>query len=375
MIEFDELNVLADPVVILYEKYQTSVIEDIAKRIARLPYLSTRAAYMMARLTQSGMVYEKALEQLARVTGKSKAELKKMFRAAGVKTLKFDDAIYRAAGFKPLPLNLSPPMLEVLAAGYRKTLGLMVNLTSTTAIESELAFIEAADLAYLQISSGAFDYDSAIKNAVIDVAAKGIRTVSYPSGRKHQLDVAVRRATLTGVGQTAGNIQWERLKQFGTDLVQVSAHIGARNEGEGPMNHESWQGKIYSISGTHKRYGNFLEITGYGTGPGLLGWNCRHSYYPFFEGISVKGPVDPKDYKGKTVQYKGKQIDFYKATQIQRRIEREIRKAKRVGLALAASGQDPAPAKIRIRALQLKMRIFIGETELNRQYQREQVRY
>ena len=374
MVEFDELNVLSDPVVILFEKYQTSVIEDIARRLSRLPYTSKTAVWMMARLNASGMIYEHALEELYKVTGISKVRLKEMFRVAGIRTVKFDDAIYKAAGLKVFPV--SPATMEVLAAGFRKTLGTLINLTNTTALQAQIEFIEAADLAYLQISSGAFDYDTAIKNAVIQVADRGIRTVAYPSGRKHQLDVAVRRAVLTGVGQTAGNVQWERLKEYGSDLVQVSAHIGARNKGEGPMNHESWQGEIYSISGSHKKYRNFLEITGFGTGEGLLGWNCRHSYYPFFEGISVPGPVDPKDYKGKTVNYKGKEVDFYEATQVQRRIEREIRKAKREQLALSAAGLDGRRiSSPKIRDLQLKMRMFIAETGLDRQYEREQVRY
>ena len=376
MIGFDQLNILPDAVVILFEKYQTSVILDIARRLARLPYLSRTAAWQMARLVQYGGVYDFALDQLERTTGMAKSELVEAFRKAGVRTLNYDNNLYKLAGFKPINLNLSPSMMRVLQSGFEKTLGTMINLTRTTALQSELLFIEASDLAYQQIVTGAFDYDSAIKQAVIDVAEQGVRTVSYPSGRKHQLDVAIRRAVLTGVGQTAAGVQMINLGEMGTDLVQVSAHIGARNVGEGPKNHESWQGKIYSISGEHKRYGSFLDITGYGTGEGLHGWNCRHSFYPFFEGISVVGPYGkPEDYKGKTVKYKSKEIDFYKATQIQRSIERDIRKAKRVGLALAAAGQDPADGNQKVRWLQAKMRKFIKETGLLRHREREQVRY
>jgi hypothetical protein len=375
MIGFDELNILPDAVVILFEKYQTSVILDIARRLARLPYLSRTAAWQMARLTQSGGVYDFALDQLERTTGMARSELVDAFKKAGVRTLNYDNNLYKLAGFKPINLNLSPAMMRVLQSGFEKTFGAMINLTRTTALQSEQLFIEASDLAYQQIVTGAFDYNSAIKQAVIDVAEQGVHTVSYPSGRKHQLDVAVRRAVLTGVGQTAAGVQLINIGEMGTDLVQVSAHIGARNVGEGPKNHESWQGEIYSISGDHKKYGSFLEITGYGTGEGLHGWNCRHNYYPWFEGISVPGPVDPKDYKGKTVKYKGEQIDYYKATQIQRGIERAIRKEKRVALALGAADLDHRIYNQKIRWLQAKMREFIRETGLDRHREREQVRY
>ncbi|MCC6148345.1 MAG: hypothetical protein IT308_12365 [Anaerolineaceae bacterium] len=160
--------------------------------------------------------------------------MRKLFEAAGVRSIQFDDMIYKRAGLKPLPLNLSPAMAQVLAAGLRKTQGVVRNLTMTTAIAAQNAFIDAADLAYLQVSSGAFDYISAIRNAVKDVASKGLPVINYASGRKDQLDVAVRRTVLTGVSQTAGNLQLARAQEMGQDLVEVSAHIGARNIGEGP---------------------------------------------------------------------------------------------------------------------------------------------
>ena len=73
-----------------------------------------------------------------------------MFKAAGVKAMKFDDSIYQRVGLNPLPLNLSPAMAQVLAAGLAKTQGAIRNLTLTTAINGQSAFIEAADLAYMQ---------------------------------------------------------------------------------------------------------------------------------------------------------------------------------------------------------------------------------
>ena len=128
MLSFDQLNVLPDSVTILFEKYQSSVIKDIARRLAKLPYLSPTAAWQMARLIESGAVYENALDLLVQTNTKSKIELRRLFKKAGIDTLKFDDAIYIKAGFKPTPLQFSPAMMEVLSAGYRKTAGLMENL-------------------------------------------------------------------------------------------------------------------------------------------------------------------------------------------------------------------------------------------------------
>ena len=226
----------------------------------------------------------------------------------------------------------------------------------------------------MQVSSGAFDYDSAIRQAVKSVADQGIGVIHFGSGRRDRLDVAMRRAVLTGVNQTAGELQIARADEMGCDLVQTSAHIGARNTGTGPANHEGWQGRVFSRSGRHPKYPDFEAETGYGTGPGLCGWNCRHSFFPFFEGISrnVYTKAQINEYASKKVNYNGEDISVYEATQKQRAIEREIRDAKRQASALKAAGLDNAEELARVRTLQEKMRDFTRQTGLSRQYQREQ---
>lgn len=375
MLQSDYLDVLPDPIVYLYEKYMQSVINDIARQLAGMNYASDTAAWQMQRLTESGRLYESILSELEILTGKTKTELRAMFKEAGVKAIAFDDGIYKAAGLNPLPLNLSPAMAQVLEAGLRKTQNVMQNLTLTTAIAGQDMFINAADLAYMQVSSGAFDYISAIRQAVKEVADQGLQVIHYASGRRDQLDVAMRRTVLTGVSQTVGNLQLARADEMGCDLVAVSAHVGARNKGVGPANHESWQGKIYSISSRDTEYPNFVEVTGYGTAVGLMGINCRHSFYPFFEGISdnAYSQAELDSYSNKTVTYNGKEMSMYDATQYQRGIERKIRYWKRQAGALEAAGQDNTLERLKMGEWQTCMRDFVKQTKLIRQSEREQV--
>jgi len=383
MLTFDQIDSLSDPILELYERYLQSVINDIARRLVGMD-MTSMAAWQLQRMIESGRVYDHALKELSKLTGKSERELKKLFKAAGIRATTFDDAIYKAAGLKPLPLNLSPAMAQVLAAGLRKTGNVMRNLTMTTAISAQDLFIQAADLAYMQVSSGAFDYISAIRNAVKDVASKGLQTINYASGKRDQLDVAMRRTVLTGVSQTAGNLQLTRADEMNQDLVQVSAHIGARNVGEGPRNHESWQGKVYSRSRHDTEYPNFYTVTGYGTAEGLHGVNCRHSFYPFFEGISerIYSDAELESYANKTVTYNGKEMSVYEATQVQRGIERKIRHWKRQAGALDAANLDTEYEKSKVRQWQGEMRGFIKQMDdqykkegikWHRQYEREQV--
>ncbi len=368
MLTADQLDILTEPVIDLYERYQQSVINDIARRMAKALKVTETAAWQMQRLTESGKVYEQALEELAKITGQSEATLRAMFQKAGVKAIRFDDEIYKAAGLNPPPLNLSPAMEAVLVAGMVKTNGAMRNLTLTTAMSGQEAFVSAADLAYMQITSGAMSYQEALKAGIKQMASDGLSVIGF-AGRHDQLDVALRRAVLTGVNQTVGKMQEARADEMGCDLVQTTAHIGARPE------HQVWQGQIFSRSGRHPKYPDFVASTGYGSVTGLCGINCRHSWYPFWEGLSenVYNRETLESYTNKTVTYNGEQMSVYEATQAQRSIERAIRRWKRQATALEAAGQDATAELAKAKAYQAKMRSFIKQTGLQRQRFREQV--
>jgi hypothetical protein len=371
MLTADQFDTLIEPITELYTEYEISVIADIARRLKNLSFDS--AAWQVQRLTESGALYKDVLKKLSKLTGRSEEEIAKILKRAGVKAVHFDDQIYKDAGLNPQPLNLSPAMLDVLKATLEKTSGIANNLTLTTALTAQQSFIRASDIAHQQVATGAMSYDQAIRAAVKNVAAQGLDVIEYASGHKDQLDVAIRRTVLTGVAQTTNQLQLTRADEMGSDLVAVSAHVGARNKGVGPENHQSWQGKIYSRSGTSKKYPDFVKSTGYGTGAGLGGWNCRHSFYPFFEGASENAysRQELKSFAKKKVTYRGQEIDQYIATQYQRVIERKIRFWKRQAAALQAAKLDATNEQLKVSQWQKAMRDFISATGLDRQYVRE----
>jgi hypothetical protein len=359
MLTAAQFDALAVPITELYRELETSVILDMARRLAAMD-MTSATAWQMQRLIESGATYREVIQKLSRLTGRSEAELRRTFSAAGVKSIRFDDRIYKAAGLSPLPLNLSPAMLNVLTAGLAKTGGEIRNLTMTTALDAENKFIRAADLAYLQVSTGAMSYDQAIRQAVKKFAADGLE-VLYPSGHRDRLDVAMRRAVLTGVSQTTAQLQLTRMDEMGVDLVSVSAHIGARNTGEGPANHEAWQGQTYT-RGANPDYPPFVETTGYGTVTGFAGVNCRHSAYPFFPGISpeIYNQTALEEMAAKSVTYNGREMSIYEATQRQREIERKIRYWKLQEAAAGIVG-DSTPERLKVAAWQAEMRDFIRQ--------------
>jgi len=373
MLTADQLDSLTVPITELYEQYIISVIEDMARRISKMG-MSSSSAWQMQRVTESGAVFENALAEIAKLTGQSEAVLKKTFEKAGVTAMRFDDSIYRTAGLKPLPLNMSPQMIQVLAAGLTKTNGIARNLTLTTALDAQMQFVNAADLAYLQVSTGAMSYQQAISQAVRGFGDSGL-SVHYPSGYADKLDVAMRRTVLTGVTQTTSELQLARAREMGQDLVQTSAHYGARES------HQLWQGRVFSLSGTSDKYPDFVESTGYGTGAGLSGYNCRHSWYPFFDGISENAysAQDREAINSKTVTYNGQSMSVYDAMQEQRKIERTIRRYKRREATANASGEvtgnydDAIRARAKISQWETQLKDLLKQTGLKRDRFRENV--
>lgn len=388
MLTPEQLEHVSDDAIKLYAELEETIIRDIARRIITSGVMTETARHQIKAIQESGKLYNEVIEEIARITKQSKKVIKKIFENAVVESLSYDDEVYKRAGLNPIPIKQSPSMLQTLTAGLNKTNGDIHNLIMTTAGSAQNVFINATNMAYEQVTSGAFDYNTAIFNAIEKVSKDGINII-YPSGRKDKIDVAIRRAVLTGVNQTANKIQDQRADEMECDLVEVTAHAGARVTTKLDWtNHSWWQGKIYSRSGKSKKYPGLEETTGYGKVDGLGGINCRHNKYPFIEGISKRTYTDEEleEINNRTVTYKGKEYGEYEATKIQRQKERKIRELKRelAGYEeiMLNSKDDNLLAQARgkfnkkmndLKKAEKELRQFIKETGLKRDAARERV--
>lgn len=364
----------------LYSQLDEAIVRDIVRRLVKTGKVTNMAKWQAEQVQGSGLLYDDVIHEIAKMSDASDQQVRALFEDAGIEALRYDFAIYEAAGLTPLPLRQSPAAAQVLQAGIAKTAGYLRNLSLTTAATTQTAYINAVTLAEMQVESGAFDYVTAIRNAVRDAAQAGT-TVLYPTGHKDRLDVAVRRAGLTGVSQTAAQISLRYADDMDCDLVETTAHVGAR------PSHQVWQGQVFSRSGSGK-HPDFVASTGYGTGPGLCGWNCRHSFFPYYEGLSSAAyPRDKiQEYNSRTVEYNGETMSYYDATQRQRGMERSIRETKR-DLAGADEGMKNAPAEslknafqenfdaasVKLKQQESDLRDFVKQTGLDRQREREQI--
>lgn len=352
----------------LYGEAEAAILEDMARRISGYDMFIPAAQHQLRMLEEMGAAREEILGQLARLTGKGSRELEQILREAGMEAIRADDMVYRAAGLSTAPLSASPVMQRTLQAGLTKTKGLFDNLTRTTANMASRQFERALDTAYMQVASGAFSPQEAVRRAVKDLCRQGVTAIEYPSGHRDSMDVAVRRAVVTGVNQTAMQLQMARADELGVDLVETTAHAGARPE------HAAWQGQIFSRSGKSRKYPDFVSSTGYGTGLGLGGWNCSHSFRPYVEGMPRTYSKELlREYKAQDYEYNGRKMTEYEALQRQREIERNIRRWKRENTAMKAAGLDTAQSAGELRQWQAAQRDFLDQTGLKRQYERERI--
>ena len=303
-------------------------------------------------LMDAGFLREDIAKEIAKASKLQEQEVREAFEDAGVRAWNYDSKVYEAAGISTRTLQQSPYAIRLMQRNYEATLGEWENFTRTTADAAQQLFISKMDEIYNNVASGSLGYTQAYAEAIDDLASDGVRNIVYTrikngvlSVHTDTIEVATLRCVRTGISQASAQIQTARMDEMGVDLVLVSSHMGAR------PTHQVWQGKIYSRSGTSQKYPDFVSSTGYGTGPGLCGWNCRHNFSPWFEGM--ENPFEDYD--------KEENLKAYNDEQEQRAMERSIRKTKRqaqvLGYGAQAAKNDDTRAEIKERIKAVRERL------------------
>lgn len=356
------LDSLPDSFVKLFQEVEEQILQDVARRIGKMDAVTPTANWQLWRYQQTEALRNDVVKLLAKYTGKSEAAIRRLLLQAATEAMEREDAIYYHYDMEPTPFEESAALNNLLDAGARQTCGTWQNLTATTANTVTGAFERTLDAAWLKVSTGAFDYKAAVKQAV-DSLADDMPMVTYPSGHKDSIEVAARRAVLTGVNQTAGRLQVARMDEMGCEFVETTAHGGAR------PSHAEWQGRRFHRGGAvdykGKHYPDFEVATGYGTGAGLCGWNCRHTFFAVFPELG-----DPpqwtqeqlRELNSRDIEYNGKKYTAYEISQMQRARERNVRRWKKRYLAEDAAGLDTTDSAVRLRAARQSLAEFAQAT-------------
>ncbi len=381
------LDALPEELAELYRSLENTLLTEICSRLKLRDELNEVTVQDIRALRSHGIYLTEITKVISKTTGISKQKLNKLL----------DDVVERNQKYYTEVIDLAhvtqPETLvdaAEVAAIRAQTLDTFRNLTASmgflvdngrTMLPPAKAYQWALDNATMEIQSGAINYNQAIKTAVKQLAESGLKVVDYESGHRDQIDVAVRRAVMTGVSRICAKYTEQAAEYLETPYFEVSAHSGARDKpGPSPWSsHEDWQGKVYSIR-TGDIYPSIYEVCGLGYVDGLEGANCRHRRFPWVEGVSERTYTDEQlahidDGLGCT--FDGKTYTAYEATQMQRRVERQIRAQKRLknGYKAANLTDDAAAANSKLRRLNAKYRKFSKAAGLPEQPERLKVLY
>lgn len=409
----EQLELLGNRLVPLYQELEQDVIADIARRVKKTGRYTETAELMARALMEQGYSpariqrevmkvlradkeYQMAVaehtkeykqyvaSEISRVVAEAKEQGNDIVADAGNMAFNADLSMWEQAG-----KSLSQPsgFHQLVDAMALQTNGELKNLTKSLGFKNigftalENVYQHQLDLGLIKLTSGAYSWQRVVDDCVRELAQSGLRTIDYKSGRSMQLDTAVRNCIRTASGQLAGKVTMLNMDSTGESLVEVSQHWGARSDGScGHSDHAYWQGKVYTTDRSghrteSRRLGypirNLEDATGYPSDPlGLCGYNCRHSFYVFFEGISEPNQWDPEP---APVTVNGRDYDYYHATQRQRQMERQIRATKREIEAQRTLGGDTKELQSKLRKQTADYKRFSAEVGIRSKTERLRV--
>ena len=381
------LDALPEELAELFRSLEITLLEEICSRLKAADQLNEVTVQDIQALRAHGIDTKEIEKAIRKTSGISEKKLKELFNNVISRNQKYYTSVIDMAGLTQPDILVNAATIEAIRAqtldefhNITQSMGFLVD-NGRTMIPPAKAYQWALDNAVMQVQSGAINYNQAIKMAVKQLADSGLKVVDYESGHRDQIDVAARRAVMTGVSQICAKYTEQSAEYLETPYFEVSAHSGARDvPGPSPWSsHKDWQGKVYSIR-TGDIYPSIYEVCGLGAVDGLEGANCRHRRNVWVEGVSERTYTDEKlehidDGLGCT--FDGKTYTAYEATQMQRRVERTIRKLKREKAAYKAAElhEDENAVNIRLRRLNAKYKAFSMAAGLPEQRERMKVLY
>lgn len=379
------LDALPEELAELFRALEITLLDEICSRLGFADQLNEVTVQDIKALRMHGIDLKSIEEAISKTAGISKQKLNSLLNDVVERNQKYYTEVIDLAHVTQPKTLVDAATVDAIKRQahdtFRNLTASMGFLVGNTMLKPARAYQWALDNAEMQIQSGAISYNQAIKTAVKQLADSGLKVVDYESGHRDQIDVAARRAVMTGVNQICAKYTEQSAEYLETPYFEVSAHAGARDiPGKSPWSsHKAWQGLVYSTR-SNDIYPSIYDVCGLGAVDGLEGANCRHRRNVWVEGVSERTYTDEQlehidDGLGCT--FDGKTYTAYEATQMQRRVERQIIKQKRFVTAYKASEQtdEYRAAKIKLTRLNSKYNAFSEAAKLPLQWERTKVLY
>ena len=339
----DYKDQIAEKIAARYKTLEERILEDIVRRIQKTGGITSTADWQINRLRILGYSSENIEKEIKRVMNASYPDMFELYDYVVEKEYVRNKDIYEQINAQYIPFDQNEQLKQITNAIIEQSLEDMENITNSLGFYLDYGgkrvltplsevYTNYLDNACVEIASGAFDYNSVLRRVVTQLTNSGMRQIDYASGRSNRVDVAARRAVLTGVSQLSGKISEYNAEKLGTEHFEVEWHPGAR------PSHMTWQGKVWTKE-------QLYSVCGLGTVTGLLGANCYHIYYPFVKGISQRNWTDEWLKEKNRIEntpktFNGKAYTTYEAKQHQRRMETAMRAQREKVRMLQKGGAD-----------------------------------
>ena len=336
---------MVDKMTARFADLEDRIMQDIVRRINMAGKITSTADWQINRLKILGYSSEDIEASLKETLNATYPEMFELYdKVINWEYVRNKD-VYEQINAEYIPYNENEQFKQITEGIKRQTQRDLENITQSLGfyldygdgrrVLTPLAQVYQGflDAACMDIVSGAFDYNSVLRRVVTQLTNSGLRQIDYVSGRSNRIDVAARRAIMTGMSQITGKITDYNAEKLGADHFEVAWHSGAR------PTHAVWQGKVWTRE-------QLINVCGLGSATGLLGINCYHEYYPFFPGISERNWTDEwleekKRQENTPKTFGGKEYTLYEAKQQQRKMETAMRAQREKVKLLEAGGADP----------------------------------
>lgn len=346
MLTPEQLQNLPQELTDLYDQLSEFILRDIARRIAKGAEITDTAEYQLYRAKSLGLSTDEIAAKIAEINGSSASEINRLIREAAAQSDEFDRKMLGVDKGAAVPLEENAQLQKLISAQITETAGKCENLTNTMGFADHdflgrVYYLSMTDMyrremdsAHMKVATGATDYMTAIRQACNKLAASGVRTIDYESGRSDRIEVAARRALLTSVAHVTHRISEQNGEELGADGWEMSAHSGSR------PSHAVYQGRQY----TQEQYERIIK-------PLISEPNCRHDVFPIILGVSepVYTEEELKNIDQSPFTYEGRTYTAYEASQQMRKMERAMRKQKDRCIVADAAGDEEAFATASIR--------------------------
>ena len=328
-------------------KANEKILKEIAEILAEIGDINPSEAYKIGQMLKYGESLERIVEILANNSQLTELEIYEMLEKEAKMNLGFQKKYFKAKKIDFIPYEKNIALQNKVQEIAIATIGTYRNISRTTGITYldkyknvvtkpiKVAYNEIVDKAIYDVSMGKETFYEALKRQLSIIGQNGIQSIEYESGYHRRIDSALRMNLSDGLNSL--NMAQQEIvgEQFGADGVEITTHEFPADD------HAEVQGHIFTLEEfarlqnegmAYDINNKFYDLhTKYDTFRPISQMNCYHSVFSIVIGLDEPrysqeelDKINERNEKG--FDFEGKHYTMYQGTQLQRKMELEMRK-------------------------------------------------